>query len=306
MNIKVIHSKNLRWIDIVSPGAEEIEYLKKNFAFHPLDMQDVAATSQHAKVERHDTYHFVVMLFPVFNRKTREIRPAEVDFFIGKDYFITIHDGSMFTMTNTVQNVASNEEERRAYMAKNPGWIFYKVLEGLFRRSFPLLDHMSFDVAEIEAVIFHDLSLKTLEAISLMKRNIIDFRRIMKTHHLILKRLMLAKETYIAFPDSKDYYGSLLDHAENIWDILAIQKETADALQDANQSLAANRLNEITKMFTIASAIFLPATVVIFSFGMSLDYIPMRSNPAAFWLVLGIAAACSAIVFMAFKKRKYF
>ena len=306
MNVRAIHTKNLKWIDIVSPGAEEIEFLRKNYAFHPLDLQDVAATSQHAKVERRDTYHFVVMLFPVFDRKLREIHPAEVDFFIGNGYLITIHDGTMFTLVDLVAGVIEHDELRRQYMSKNSGWLLHQILESLFKRSFPILDHMSFDVAEIENVIFKDLSLKTLESISLMKRNIIDFRRIMKTHHLILKKLMFAKELWLVFPDSKDYYASLLDHAENIWDILAIQKETADALQEANQALAANRLNEITKMFTIASAVFLPATVVLFAFGLSIDHVPLRENPYAFWIILGMAVASSAIVFAIFRKRRYF
>jgi magnesium transporter len=306
MNVRAIHTKNLKWIDIVSPGAAELEFLKKNYSFHPLDLQDVVATSQHTKVEHRDTYEFVVMLFPVFDRKAREIKPAEVDFFIGKGYLITIHDGSMFTMTDMVAGTIEHEELRRELMSQNSGWLMYQVLERLFKRSFPILDHMSFDMDEIEHVIFKDLSVKTLEAISLMKRNIIDFRRITKTHHLILKKLMLSKEPYVTFPDSRDYYASLLDHAENIWDILAIQKETADALQEANQALAANRLNKITEIFTIASAVFLPATFVVLAFSLSVAGIPLAANPHAFWLVLGIAVVCSGGMFWVFKKKRFF
>ncbi len=113
MNVRAIHTKNLKWIDIVSPGAAEIDFLKKNYSFHPLDLQDVAATSQHTKVEARDTYQFIVMLFPIFDRKAREIKPAEVDIFIGKGYLITIHDGSMFTMTDMVAGTIEHEELRR-------------------------------------------------------------------------------------------------------------------------------------------------------------------------------------------------
>ena len=306
MNIKIIHTKNLKWIDVINPTELEIAYLKKNFDFHPLDFQDLSYTSQHAKVEDRDSYQFLVLLFPVFNKKNREIRPAEVDFFIGKDFLITIHDGSMYTMTNLYNSVSTHDVTRQQYMGKNSGFLLFEILESLFKRSFPILDNINKDMTEIESTIFQDLSLSMLKRISLTKRNIIDFRRIMKTHHLILRKLMNNKQPFMVFADYKNYYMNLLDHAENIWDILAIQKETADALQDANQSLATNTLNQITKLITILSGVFLPATLVLFAFGLSINNLPLRDDPNAFLIILGISAISSGIVVAYFKTKHWF
>jgi len=306
MNLKAIHTKNLRWVDCINPGDAELKFLKENFSFHPLDFQDITSTSQHPKIEVRDNYYFVVLLFPVFNKTTREIRPSEVDFFVGKDYIVTIHDGSMYTLLSLVQNVSEHDSMRVQYMGKNAGFLLFQILEALFRRSFPILDHITKDMSEIEESIFSDLSLRMLERISMMKRNIIDFRRIMKTHHLILKKLMGTKEPYMSFHDSKVYYSRLLEHSENIWDILAIQKETVDALHDANQSLATNHLNEITKVITIQSAIFLPATLLIFIFQLDLPGHPFGTNPHAFWIVVLLAALSSAAMVAYFRHKKWF
>ncbi len=306
MSLKVIHTKNLRWIDIINPGEKELDMLKTHYKFHPLDYEDVLSTSQHAKIEDRNDYKFLVLLFPYFNQKTREILPAEVDFFIGKDYLITIHDGSMHTMLNAFENAHKHDAIRSEYMGKNSGYLLYQLLEFLFKRSFPILDHINKDMTGIEKNIFGDLSIKMLEEISLMKRNIIDFRRIMKTHHLIIKRLMNKKDAYLNFHDSKDYYASVLDQAENIWDILAIQKETIEALQDANQSLATNRLNDITKVVAIFSAVFGPATIIMFLFGLNVNAIPLKEDPYAFWIILGMATAASSLMLAYFKHKKWY
>ena len=306
MNLKAIHTKNLRWIDCINPGDAELKFLKENFNFHPLDFQDITSTSQHPKIEQRDDYHFLVLLFPVFNKTTREIHPSEVDFFISKDYLVTIHDGSMYTLVQMFQNISEHDSLRVQYMGKNSGYLLFQTLEALFRRSFPILDHINKDMSEIEDTIFADLSLKMLEKISMMKRNIIDFRRIMKTHHLILKKMMMTKDSYMVFHDSKSYYAKLLEHSENIWDILAIQKETVDALQDANQSLATNHLNQITKLITIFSGLFLPATLIIFIFQLDLPGMPFRENSNAFWIVLCLAALASTAMVAYFKRKKWF
>ncbi len=306
MSLKIIHTKNLRWIDIINPGADEIKYLKDNFNFHPLDFEDIIGTAQRPKIEDRDNYQFIVMQFPVYNRAAGLIVPGEVDFFVGKDFVVTIHDGSMHTMLHIVSNVHSKDLVRQEFMSKNSGYLLFKILESLFRRSFPMLDHISKDMNTIEKEIFDNLSLKMLEKISLMKRNIIDFRKIMKTHHLIVKRLINRKESYMIFAESKNYYINLLEHAENIWDILAIQKETIDALQEANQSLASNHLNEISKIIAIFSAVFLPASLILCIFGLSVEDLPFKNSPHGFWIILFIAGLSSLLAYRYFKRKKWF
>jgi len=110
----------------------------------------------------------------------------------------------------------------------------------------------------------------------------------------------------LSFTDSKNYYNNLLEHSENIWDILAIQKETIEALQDANVSLANNRLNQTTKIVTVLSALFLPATFVIFVFSMHAKGLPFETNPRGAWMIVIISILSSTLMFLFFKAKKWF
>ena len=139
-----------------------------------------------------------------------------------------------------------------------------------------------------------------------MKKNVIEFRKMMKTHHYVLDKLPKRKTSYLSFPQSKTYYKNLLEYSENIWDILDALKETVETLQDTNQALAAHRLNEITKMLSVFSAIVLPATLITFLFGIGVEGIPFRHNPYGFWIVAGLMACSSLLLLLIFKKKKWF
>src|SRR5690349_18892038 len=118
MSLKIIHTKNLRWVDIVNADDADLNYLKENFKFHPLDYEDVVQPSVLTKIDEYDGYHFIILLFPIYYRDQNEIRPAEVDFFIGKDYVVTIHDGQMKTLNNLVHNVHQYDNTRSNFMSQ--------------------------------------------------------------------------------------------------------------------------------------------------------------------------------------------
>ena len=145
-----------------------------------------------------------------------------------------------------------------------------------------------------------------LSKIALMKKNVIEFRKMMKTHRTVLERLPKNKTSYLTFSQSKMYYKDLLEYSENIWDILEALKETVDTLSESNQSLAAHRLNQFSKRLSIFSAIVIPATLVAFLFGVGVEGIPFRHHPQGFWIVLGMMLASSGFLLYIFKKLKWF
>ncbi|MBX4205119.1 MAG: magnesium transporter CorA family protein [Candidatus Doudnabacteria bacterium] len=261
MATKIIHTKNLRWVDIVNPDNEDLLYLKNNFKFHPLDFEDIVATSTRTKIDEYDAYHFIILLFPYFNTELQEIRPAEVDFFVGKDYLITIHDGSMKTLSNLIKNVAAYDNVRTEYMGLNAGFLLFSILELLFKRSFPILDKINKEIAQAGKEAF-ELDLITLHKLAKLKRNIIMYRRIMKMHKFILTKLAYNKREYMMFRDSKVYFQNLIETAENIWDVLASDKESVESFEDTNQSLASHNINRVLQILTILSVVIATVTMI--------------------------------------------
>src|SRR3989338_7161699 len=306
MPAQTIYTKNLRWIDITDPKPEDVEWLRANFKFHNLHLSAVTEYQQRPHIDEGDCYDFMVLLFPVYDRQTQEIVNGEVDFFVSKNLIITVHYGQIFTLKNLFNETRNSTDIRNAFMQKGAGYLLYKVLESLFKRSYPILDHMSEDIGVIEKGVFHHRGENVLSQITLMKKNIIEFRKMMKTHRYVLEKLPKRTTIYLNFPQSKLYYRDLLEYYENIWDILEAQKETADALAETYQSLVSHRLNEITKTISIFSAIAIPATLVAFIFAVDMRGMPFSDHPQGFWIVALFMAAASLGMLWIFKSKKWF
>ncbi|MDP3740887.1 MAG: magnesium transporter CorA family protein [bacterium] len=304
--INTIHTKNLRWIDLTNPGPKEISWLRQNYNFHELHFQAVAEHQQRPHLDEGNGYDFLVLLFPVYLRQTKEIIPGEVDFFIGNNFLITAHYGEINTLRTMFDQSKTSSTFRNLLMQQGPGHLLYKILESLFRRSYPILDHMSEDVTQIEKDIFKRLDNAMLYHIALMRRNIIEFRKMMKTHGYVLEKLPKRRPGYLTFAESKVYYRDLLEYSHNIWDILEALKETMDTFQDTNQTLATQRLNEITKFISLFSAIIIPATLVAFWFGVGVENKPFRHHPNGFWIVGILMILASLTTFLIFRRKKWF
>jgi len=306
MPAQTIFTKNLRWVDITSPGAEDIEWLRANFRFHNLHLEALAEYQQRPHIDEGHGYDFMVLLFPVYDRQTQEIIIGEVDFFVSKNFIVTAHYGQINTLKNLFNETRGSADVRNLHMQKGSGFLLYKILEALFKRSYPILDHMNEDISEIEKGVFHRRGTDVLSQITLMKKNIIEFRKMMKTHRSVLEKLPKRTVEYLNFTQSKLYYRDLLEYYENIWDILEAQKETADTLAETYQSLASHRLNEITKTISIFSAIAIPATLVAFIFAVDVGGIPFRDHPWGFWIVAGFMVTASLTMLAIFKRKKWF
>jgi magnesium transporter len=291
---------------MIDPKESEVFWLRKNFKFLELHYEAVAEHQQRPHFDQGTGYDFMVLLFPVYHRENQEIIPGEVDFFVGENFLITVHYGEINTLKNLFDKVRTEAAARNCFMGQGSGYLLYKILEELFKRSYPILDHMSKDVNEIQTQIFHRGDIDLLSKISLMKRNVIEFRKMMKTHHYILEKLPKLKESYLHFPQSRVYYKDLLQYSSNIWDILEALKETADNLSDTSQSLATHRLNQLTRAISVFSAILLPATLVAFVFGISVESLPFKTHPYGFWIIIGLMFLSSLTTVFVFIKKKWF
>ncbi|OGE74154.1 MAG: hypothetical protein A3C49_01630 [Candidatus Doudnabacteria bacterium RIFCSPHIGHO2_02_FULL_42_25] len=254
MSLKIIHTKNLRWIDIVGPEDSDLTYLKEHFKFHPLDFEDIITPSIRTKIDEYPAYHFIVLLFPYYSKENNEIRSVEVDFLIGPDYVITIHNGKMKTLNNLVHNAQQYDQTRNAMMMQGSGFLLFTILEALFKRSSPILDHINREVLSAEKNVFQ-LDIKTLEKLSELKKNIIIYRRIVKMHRYVLNKILHSSNDYLKFKDHKTYFQDLIEYGENIWNVLSSDKESVESFEETNQSLGTHRINDILQVLTVLSVV---------------------------------------------------
>ncbi|MCD6599054.1 MAG: magnesium transporter CorA family protein [Dehalococcoidia bacterium] len=268
-NIHSISEGKLRWIHIEKPSSNEVKFLDEHFNFHPLNLDDVLSRVQRPKIDEYKDHLFIVLHFPVFDRENRITRPSEVDIFIGENYVITVHcSANLKPLTKFFRECQTLEESRQVYLGKSPGFLLYHILDRLVNYCFPILGKITESVDDIEDVIFTKAVPETVRQISLIRRDLISFRRVIRPQIPVLE--MLERKKYSFFKEEQEiYFGDIADHIRKIWDELEGGKEVVDGLAETSNWLTSHRIQEIMRVLTIVMAILAPPTLLSGIFGMN-------------------------------------
>ncbi|MDP3964652.1 MAG: magnesium transporter CorA family protein [bacterium] len=303
LNIQTVTHNGLRWVNVVKPTEEEMNYLRSNFRFHPLDLKDCLSPAQRPNLDKYPEYLFMILLFPVFDRKRREIKPAEVNLFVGKDYIVTVHQNTLPPLVDLFELCGVNDEAKDKYF-QTAERLLYSLLNSLLMYCYPMLDHVSMDISNIDSGIFSGKEKKMVKEILMINRNITDFRRIMQTHKHVYKKLIDERnETHFRLNSMRAYFQELVEDAKDIWDTLQGYKESIETLRETNESLISFRINDIVKTLTLISVLALPVTVTASVFGMNARNMPFIGQPNDFVILLAICATAAISMFWYFKRK---
>jgi len=306
---QIIKTNKMSWLNIINASEKEIVYLKKKFKFNQLDLDDSYAHkhAQRPKIVNRPGYFFMVLLFPVFNRKTRRISPAEIDIFITKDHLITLHYNELQILKDFFTNCQNNKQQKKIYLTNTPALLLYEILDRLYVSVFPMLDHVSLNISAIEKNIFAGKERQMVHETLVVKRNIVNMRKIMQTHKNILKKLINEKSILLGPPDKiKTFYWDLVEYTKNQWDILENQQQTINALEDTNNALVTFKLNDIMRTLTILSVLIFPLTLFAAIFAMRTDHMPIIGSTWDFWKIIGIMLVIASTMLIVFKRKKWF
>src|SRR6476469_11051620 len=138
-HVEIVEAPGLRWINIERPRAVDQAWLEEHFEFHPLDYEDVRSRNQRPKLDEYDEYLFIVLQFPVFDKKIGRLNAEELDIFMGQDYLITLPNGPLQPVEYLFERCRTNEDFREQLFAKGPGYLLYKIVDDSFDYCFPML-----------------------------------------------------------------------------------------------------------------------------------------------------------------------
>src|ERR687893_1152076 len=108
--VEIVESEGLRWINIERPSPVDRGWLEEHFDFHPLAYEDVQSRNQRPKIDEYDDYLFIVLHFPVFDKKVGRLNAGELDLFVGPDYLITIQNTELKSVEYLFERMRGNED----------------------------------------------------------------------------------------------------------------------------------------------------------------------------------------------------
>ena len=300
MKLRKIKTQAFTWIDIEKPTKEAVEKIGAEYGFHALDVEDALNKTERPNVDRRDDYVFLMLRFPFYSRVKKTFVIKNINFFVSDSFLISIHDKSL----GPIKEIFDDCEEGSPpfpHTFDDTAHLLYTLLRKSFSECFLMLDHISKDINSIEDRIFQGHEREMVKDISVIKRNVIDFRRVMWPQREILQTM----SQKIFTGSVKIYYEDLIDNIERIWQVLQEQKETIESLETTNESLISNKTNNIIKILTTFSVIILPLTLIAGIYGMNIETLPYRRHPLSFWIILASMLIIVILMLGYFRKRKW-
>jgi len=286
------------WVDVASPGVEEMEAVGRSFGFHPLTIEDCLHGGQRPKVEDYDGYLFLVLhAIPQQLEDPCVIEELEELYvFVTPRALVTVHQRE----NESVSRLRDRIRKEPARLAQPPGFLLHMLGDGVADQYFPFLDRVEDEIDDLEARVVSSGNPEILDRLFTVKRSLIHLR----------KSLGPLREVFNAL-SRRDY--PLLDvkialYMRDVYDHLARASEIVDACRDlvattieAYLMATSNRLNDIVRQLTIIATIFLPLTAVTGFFGMNFAHIPWNS-PLAFILTTLFILAIPVVMLRWFRR----
>ncbi len=301
-NVESLTWGNLTWVNIERPTDQETEYLAQNYHFHPLDLDDCLSRIQRPKIDEYKDYLFLVFHFPVFNKQTRATTASQLSVFIGEKYLITLHKGELKPLVKLFKECQIDEESRQENLSQGSSYLLYRIIDRLVDYCLPILNKIVGNIEEVEDNIFSDSARGAVKEISILRRDIISFRRIIWPIRAVIGSLEPKIRRFTKM-DLAVYFGDTVDHVDKIWDALDEYKEIIEGLNDTYDSLAGNRTNDVMRMLTVIAVILLPITVIASIWGMNIPLPFQNSTHSLLFVFLIMAVIIGGMLYFFRRKR---
>ncbi len=305
LNLESLTWGDLTWVNVEQPTKREMEYLAKNYPFHPYDLDDCLSLKQRPKLDEYEDYLFFIFHFTVYNKETRVSTHDQISVFLGEKYLITIHSGRLKSLVKLFGDCQTNEEARRENLSHGSGFLLYHILDKMVDSYFPILDKILSLMEDVEDSVF-DENVEATQELAILRRDVITQRRIMFPVRTTFAELESKLKRFSKI-DMTVYFGDLMDHMNKICEVLDECKETIEVFKDADYVLGAERLNRIVRVLTIISAIVLPFIAISSFYGMNI-ILPgglEKGSPRSFLLLLGSMSLISGIMLFLFHRKRW-
>ncbi|MFN0152477.1 MAG: magnesium/cobalt transporter CorA [bacterium] len=253
------------WVNVDGLGdAATIAKLGEIFGLHRLALEDVINTHQRPKVEQYGDHTYIV---------AREVTLGEcleteqISIFLGKNYVLTFQEraGDCFgAVRDRIRLVGGR------IRAAGPDYLAYALLDAIVDAYFPVIEQHGERLEALEDEILAKPSSDAIARVHAIKRELQTFRRLLWPQRDALNSLLRDEQCFFT-ADTRIYLRDCYDHTLRIIELVEMQRELGSDLVDLHLSSASNRMNEIMKVLTVITTIFIPLSFVAGIYGMNFD-----------------------------------
>ena len=288
------------WVDLMAPGEAERQLLSEVFGFHPLAVEDAVSALQFPKIETYPGYLYVVLHGIHAEPQHTQFATRDVDFFLGPNYLVTVHDGDSHSI-NTIREMCNRHEH---ILKEGPVALVHRIVDRMIDNYRPVFEEIEGRVGRLEEDAFagHErLSRRVMR----LKRDVASMRRVLVPQRDAIGRL--ARREFPMISDEMTYrFRDVYDHVVRLTEEAILFQDRITGIFEVNLSSVSNRLNQVMKLLTVMSTIFLPLTVLTGMWGMNITIPHFPGGPEVqFWWIFGLMFVICVAMLVFFRRNKW-
>lgn len=298
----VRESSTVFWLNV--DGVQDVallEQIASTFQLHPLVLEDIANTDQRAKVEDYDNHLYIVIRQLSYDRDADEVQSEQVSLVLADKLLISFgeREGDLFNSVRERIRFAKGK-----IRTMDADYLLYRLIDAVVDHYFVVLEALGERIERLENQLVDDSSTDALQEIHRLKREIMFVRRSVWPLREVLGSLE-HEESELIREHTEIYFRDVHDHTIQVIETVETYRDMMSGLMDLYQSNVNLRLNQVMKVLTVISTIFLPLTFLVGLWGMNFVNMPELYVQWGYFAALGLMALTALVMIIMFKKRNW-
>jgi magnesium transporter len=291
------------WLNVDGLCDEEtVKKLGKQVPLHDLTIEDILHPHQRPRMEELDQALFLVMRMLYLSDNQKEIRSEQISFILYKNRLITFQECQGDVFDPIRQRLRQGQGRVRQ---KGTDYLLYALMDSIVDHYYQVLEHMGEAIEAIEAAVMQNPESALLNQLYTLKRELLYLRKSVWPLRDTVNLLERSDHPLIS-PKNQPYFRDLYDHTIQVIDTVESFRDMLSSVQDLYHSSQGTKTNEVMKVLTIISTIFIPITFIAGIYGMNFDIMPelhWKYGYPAVWILMLLTIGAMLLFF---RKKKWF
>ncbi|MDH3576983.1 MAG: magnesium/cobalt transporter CorA [Gammaproteobacteria bacterium] len=294
-------SKDMVWVDLdQAPKDHERELMGQQFHINSLAIDDAQRDRHPPKLEWFDNYFFLLLKGFTAETDSIEFSVVHISLFVGRNFLVTRHG----LRSPSIDKVIERINRKEIAVDKGPAHLCYKIVRTVIDRYAPIILALESRLEAMEEQMLEDPNDDLLAELVTYNSQLKKLRRIFSYQQTILSELPRSDSDVIG-AHSKHEFQDAFEQMERLASLSALLQELTRDLIDGYISITSHRLNNIMKILTIASVIFLPLTFIAGIYGMNFENMPELKSTYGYFFVIGVLVTLAAGLLAVFKRMRW-
>ncbi len=277
-----------------------VEEICDVFNIHPLVVEDIILEGQRPKIEDYNDYVFAVAKMIYY--KEKDLIMEQISFIIGKDYLLTFGEEAGDVFDDVRRRLRKRGSSLRKYKID---YLLYDLLDAIIDGYFKTLEIIGDEIDLLEGEILKSSNDEDQYRIRKVKKNLLYIHKYSWPLRDVVS--WLGKEdSEILGKSTTRYFGDLNSLLMQILDTTDTYREILSGLMELTLANISYKLNEVMKVLTIISTIFMPLSFITGLYGMNFRYMPELNERYGYPITIALMGAIVVGMIYYFKKKKWF